>query len=349
MKTELTRRLELSQKMEQYDEHCKNILADKRILAWIMKETMKEFQSLEIDDIMQYIEGSPDVSSIPVDPGMTNSPVIHGIGTEGNIPYEGAVYFDIRFMAGLPKKETGIIVNLEAQKEMRRGYSIVTRGIFYGARMISAQMGTEFTAPDYQKIKKVFSVWICFHSPQYIGNAVSSYGLQKNDIVPGIPDIPEEYDKVEIIQICLNPERENRIKLTELLNLIFNSKLPYKEKVTLLRDSFGFPVEAEFGEELKNMCNVSQYIFGYALEEGIEQGLQQGIEQGLQQGIEQGLQQGLQQGIEQGMEQGLQQGMEQGRQSRTEEIVRRMREENYPEDQIIRICGVTKEELLSIK
>lgn len=130
MKTELTRRLELSQKMEQYDEHCKNILADKRILAWIMKETMKEFQSLEIDDIMQYIEGSPDVSSIPVDPGMTNSPVIHGIGTEGNIPYEGAVYFDIRFMAGLPKKETGIIVNLEAQKEMRRGYSIVTRGIF---------------------------------------------------------------------------------------------------------------------------------------------------------------------------------------------------------------------------
>ena len=81
------------------------------------------------------------------------------------------------------------------------------------------------------------------------------------------------------------------------------------------------------------MCNVSQYIFGYALEEGIEQGLQQGIEQG----------------IEQGMEQGLQQGMEQGRQSRTEEIVRRMREENYPEDQIIRICGVTKEELLSIK
>lgn len=158
MKTELTRRLELSQKMEQYDEHCKNILADKRILAWIMKETMKEFQSLEIDDIMQYIEGSPDVSSIPVDPGMTNSPVIHGIGTEGNIPYEGAVYFDIRFMAGLPKKETGIIVNLEAQKEMRRGYSIVTRGIFYGARMISAQMGTEFTAPDYQKIKKVFSV-----------------------------------------------------------------------------------------------------------------------------------------------------------------------------------------------
>ena len=310
---------------------------------------------------MQYIEGSPDVSSIPVDPGMTNSPVIHGIGTEGNIPYEGAVYFDIRFMAGLPKKETGIIVNLEAQKEMRRGYSIVTRGIFYGARMISAQMGTEFTAPDYQKLKKFFPFGSAFILRNISGMRFQAMAFRKTTSCRGIPDIPEEYDKVEIIQICLNPERENRIKLTELLNLIFNSKLPYKEKVTLLRDSFGFPVEAEFGEELKNMCNVSQYIFGYALEEGIEQGLQQGIEQGLQQGIEQGLQQGieqgieqglqqgLQQGIEQGMEQGLQQGMEQGRQSRTEEIVRRMREENYPEDQIIRICGVTKEELLSIK
>ena len=87
---------------------AKIFLLTKRILAWIMKETMKEFQSLEIDDIMQYIEGSPDVSSIPVDPGMTNSPVIHGIGTEGNIPYEGAVYFDIRFMRDFPKKKQGL-------------------------------------------------------------------------------------------------------------------------------------------------------------------------------------------------------------------------------------------------
>ena len=35
-----------------------------------------------------------------------------------------------------------MIVNLEAQKSYYRDMEIVTRGIFYDARMISAQLGT---------------------------------------------------------------------------------------------------------------------------------------------------------------------------------------------------------------
>ena len=34
------------------------------------------------------------------------------------------------------------------------GYSLTTRGVFYGARMISAQLGTEFEIPEYDKIKR---------------------------------------------------------------------------------------------------------------------------------------------------------------------------------------------------
>ena len=43
MRSELSKRLDLSREMEQYDAHCKNILAEKRLLAWIMRETMREF------------------------------------------------------------------------------------------------------------------------------------------------------------------------------------------------------------------------------------------------------------------------------------------------------------------
>lgn len=339
MRSELSKRLDLSREMEQYDAHCKNILAEKRLLAWIMRETMREFYSMEIDDIIQYIEGKPDISSVPVEPGMTNSPLIRGTNTEERVLHEGVVFFDIRFLAGLPggKEKAGLIINLEAQRSMRPGYSIVTRGIFYGARMISAQMGTEFTAPDYDKIKKVFSIWICFNSPGYIGNAVSRYALRKEDIVQGIPDVAAEYDKEEVILICLNPLEENQIRLTELLNLIFNSRRPYEEKEKILREVFGFPMETGFSEEVRSMCNVSEYILEQALEEGLEKGMQQGIEKGMQQGIEKGI------------EKGIQQGMRQGRQSKMQEIVKNMLAENYTDEQILKICGITSKQLAIIK
>ena len=97
-----------------------------------------------------------------------------------------------------------MIINVEAQKEYRPGYSLTTRGIFYGARMISAQKGIEFTGKEYDNIRKVYSIWICMNAPDYIGNAISKYSIRKTDILPGIPDRPQGYDKMTVIHICLN-------------------------------------------------------------------------------------------------------------------------------------------------
>ena len=50
--------LEVSRAKEIYDESCKNILANKIILAWIMKSCMKEYKDCSIRDIADhYIEG----------------------------------------------------------------------------------------------------------------------------------------------------------------------------------------------------------------------------------------------------------------------------------------------------
>ena len=46
-----------------YDESCKNILANKIILAWIMKSCMKEYKDCSIRDIADhYIEGIPEIA-----------------------------------------------------------------------------------------------------------------------------------------------------------------------------------------------------------------------------------------------------------------------------------------------
>lgn len=57
-----------------YDQSAKNILSDKSILAHILKSTVSEFKDASIEDIANvYIEGTPEVSQIPVNQDKTNA------------------------------------------------------------------------------------------------------------------------------------------------------------------------------------------------------------------------------------------------------------------------------------
>ncbi|MFP3154908.1 hypothetical protein LQZ18_10905 [Lachnospiraceae bacterium ZAX-1] len=97
-------------------------------------------------------------------------------------------------------------VNLEAQKSFYPGYHIEKRGIFYGSRMISAQYNTEFTEPDYNGIKKVYSIWICMNPSKKEGNTITRYCMAKEDLVGEVEDRPEAYDLMCVIRICLGDE-----------------------------------------------------------------------------------------------------------------------------------------------
>ena len=47
-----------------------------------MKYTVKEFTDYEIEEIIESIEGEPEVSKVPLNPGLTNSEIIRGMNTE---------------------------------------------------------------------------------------------------------------------------------------------------------------------------------------------------------------------------------------------------------------------------
>ena len=86
---------------QQYDESVKNLLSNTQILAWIIKWTMVEFRDMELEEIIPYI-GSPNVSGIAVDPGLTNQK-IEGENTESKIKGEGLVTYDVRVYVTNPK------------------------------------------------------------------------------------------------------------------------------------------------------------------------------------------------------------------------------------------------------
>lgn len=49
------------------DAACKRLLANKMILAWIMKSCLEEYRICDIREIMeQYIVGEPDIGQVPV-------------------------------------------------------------------------------------------------------------------------------------------------------------------------------------------------------------------------------------------------------------------------------------------
>ena len=331
MKTEMAKDIERAQARIQYDAHCKKVLSNKHILAWIMQTVIKEYSHLSIDFIRRCIEGNPEISTESVEPGYT-SEKISGLNTEDKDAKEGMITYDIRYAAYMPRdaKMVKILVNLEGQKDLDPGYEIESRGDYYGARMITSQNGVEFAAPDYGDIKKVYSIWVCMNAPKSIGDAISVYELKKTDIIPGIPDRPEAYDKMSIILICLSGKPSGKRGFIDMMNTLFSTTMDVETKKRILKNEYQIPMETGFVEELSLMCNISEWVF----ETGLEEGWRKGVEQGMREGMEQGMREGMEQGLIRGRK----------------EIVKNLLEQKIlTDDQILRVVHISEDELLEIK
>lgn len=235
---------------------------------------MEEFQDMSLEEIEGCID-EPEISATPVLPGETNSGKIIGLQNEEGIVGEGTVCFDIRFAVYIPRlnEKQKIMINLEAQKKFNPGYEIVTRAIFYGARLISSQYGTEFANSDYDSVKKVYSIWICMNAPDYIGNTIADYSIQKTEIFGQQLTKKEAYDKMSVVIVTLN-EKTAAEELTSMLNTLLSSSIQPTEKKRILEEKHHISMHDEMKKEVNVMCNLSDLVE----ERGIEKGIEKGIE-----------------------------------------------------------------------
>jgi len=278
---------------DRLDTEVKKVLSDKTVLAWILKYTTSEFAPYTIEKIKECIEGTPEVGTHPVYPKSgqksRNNPqkkqdakdsapkakesvseAITGSDTVDKVPGEGTITYDIRFYAVTPtKNRIKLILNVEAQKEFDTGYDLVTRGIFYCARMISAQKGTEFKKSNYNDLKKVYSIWICMNVSKDMEYTITSYKLDKKALY-GNHKKKFRYDLMELVMVCLgreeNAKKGNR--LHSLLSTLLSPKLTPKEKEKRLSTDFDFETSTELEGGLREMCNLSDLVE----ERGIEKG-----------------------------------------------------------------------------
>ena len=317
-----------------YDRAAKKLLANKLVLAHILKDCVKEYQACSIMDIAQkYIEGEPEVgttgvymddSSSPEQPDIKPETVVtraaevqamnaqevnaqainaqamkvqamnaqamntqvtkvQGMGNEDISQNEGTVYYDVRFNAIAPSTEEHenirLIINAEAQNRFKLKYPLTKRAVYYGSRLISAQHGTVFTKSDYQKLRKVYSIWICVNPAKKFRNTITRYSLKPETIIGNAVEAPENYDLINIVMVCLGKMEEwNDNNLIKFLGVLFQNELSAREKKDILERDFNIPMTETFESEVDDMCNLSQGV----AEEAMQKGLEKGIEQGLQ-------------------------------------------------------------------
>ena len=279
----------------EYDARVKAFLAEKAVLAQILKGCVEEFSDCTPEEIAnKYIEGIPDVGKVRVDRDETNAVLSHGSKIEGGnsedkTDTEGTVFYDIRFFAAAPDGDglIRLIINVEAQKDADPGYSLTKRGIYYCSRMISAQKSREFTGSNYDDIRKVYSIWICYNSRKN-QNTIVRYSIKSDKIVGDLAEDRKNYDLLQVIMIRLgDPDKVDHGSLLRFLGTVFSDDLKLQEKLNTLEDEYGIQ-KATVEKEMAQMCNISEGIFERAMSRGMEKGMAQGMAQGMAKGISQG-------------------------------------------------------------
>lgn len=286
VKTHLATALESAKEKSTYDEYVLRILSNKYILANIIQGTISECKHMSIPQILKTLKDEPEIKNVPVHPS-ENIDVITGKQNEDKVPNEGTTTFDIRFHIYLSNEAQPIklIINIEAQKNYYPGYDLVTRGIYYGARLISAQRETEFTNSEYDKIKKVYSLWICTDTPNYAKNTITEYKIKQEKVFGDFRG-KARYDILNVTFICLGDlANKETPRFLSMLSTVLSNKITAHQKKTILENEYSIPMNKDLGREMEKMCNLSEAIE----ERGIEKGSKQNAKENARRFFENGV------------------------------------------------------------
>jgi len=257
----------------QYDEGFKSMFAYKALLAITLKALIPEYKDSSVEDIRdKYIQGDPVGNSDRIN--------LSGTGVE-----DGKVKYDIRFDSLLPEptgKHMRVLINIEGQKDSTSlPYDIVTRGIYYACNMISSEYGTIFDHSHYEKMEKVYSIWISMTPDKKAKGSILRYKITEENHSSDYRKNREDYDKFEVILMNLGPIDDtasmnyNEKVISEIYTDIFSGSGKSKEVIQKLENEFGVEFPRTAKEAIDTVCNLNEVIEERGRIEGREQGAEQ--------------------------------------------------------------------------
>lgn len=273
-----------------YDQAAKNVLSNKVIVANILSGVVTEFKGKTADEIRPFLKSGVNdakVACLPTDDAHSDMATLS---------------FDINMHIENKEVPLDIEIDIEPQGKLYpnykgRKYSIYTRGMIYGCRMLDRQLPKYDN--DYSKIHKCYSIWICFQKDGSSYVPITRYRMKREagefEINSGLSEHEEkkarqyleradgDMDLLEVIMIYVPKSYDKALyDIQKLLYSVFN-KEPEGIKPFLT------PEEQDMIEsEVDNMGRLEAELKDLYLKQGLEKGLEQGLEKGLEQGLEKG-------------------------------------------------------------
>ena len=166
-------------------------------------------------------------------------------------------------------------------------------------------MDVEYTANDYDGVKKVYSIWICMNAPgknrddERVSDSIIKYSIKPDVVYPKDKRIEEiatgRYDIMSTVFVNLNADKtinsKNKLitylsiyslnadktinsknKLISMLSTLLSVDIKTQEKKKRLEEEYGIKMSKELESEMSAMCNLSDIVEERGIEKGIEQG-----------------------------------------------------------------------------
>ena len=96
METHLSQTIDITNDSARYDTSVKEMLADKQVLARILKYSLTEFQDDKIEDIIKNMD-MPMISQVRMEPGQTNLNKVETTSEEDTVPGEEKYFMILDF------------------------------------------------------------------------------------------------------------------------------------------------------------------------------------------------------------------------------------------------------------
>ena len=290
MQTSIANSMDHAGDTAKMDRHIKKIFSHEAVLAPLMRMCLPEFRNYSDEFIVRNcFLGKPSVSDpVHQDEGgmLDGNQRVTQMNSEDNAADEQVIHYDILFTARIPDsdQEVRVIVNLEIQNDAGLRYQVVTRGLYYCSRMISAQYGTAFTHSEYGKIQKVYSIWICPDS-QARRNTVTDYAVEEKVRIGNNGSRKSDYDKLQVVVITLAQDGVNSDdQLIRYLSLFLSNEKSLAERKRQLEKEYRISMNEELDREMNNVCNIGEAILEKGRMEGRAESRTEGLAEGRTEG-----------------------------------------------------------------
>ena len=267
-----------SRDKEMYDEVAKQNLHFPRLIAPILQAVVPEYRVCSCEDIVGYIL-KETICDGPVD----DVSVMTEMNTEMSSISEKLIRYDSRFKAINPRLSTEEIsiylhIDLEVQNRYEPNklkYPIVKRGIYYGAREISSQLGILTNVTNYNNLEKVYSIWICNDvTDESLQNTVTSYTITKTDEIGITDEVDSDYDLMTVI-IIRRGKNNSDAEIFDYLTKLFSGDIEGICKYVNIKE------DKEIMEGVEKMSGLGQAIYEDGMQAGMQDTLVELVKDGL--------------------------------------------------------------------